>query len=161
MKLYTLSSSTLALAFSLILIAGCATPQITPGTPAQPAITNAVTGVITPPVAATPPVTNYAPNATVGQIVTEGTAVSAVLPQPYGGLVTGLLALLTLGASTVAAYKNKQLNTVQAVQNTIIQGVEAAGTVAAAVKQSIAKTALDNGTADTVQAAVNKVTGSQ
>lgn len=134
---------------------GCATPTVTP---AQPAITNAVTGVVTLPVPAS---TNYAPNATVGQIVATGTAVSAVLPQPYGGLVTGLLALLTLGASTVAAYKNKQLNTVQAVQNTIIQGVEAAGTVAAAVKQSIAKTAAANGTADAVETAVNNITGSQ
>jgi len=47
------------------------------------------------------------------------------------------------------------------VATTMAQGVEAAGQAAAAIKQSIAKTAIANGTADAVESVVNKVTGSQ
>ncbi len=55
--------------------------------------------------------------------------------------------------------KNNQAVTASDVAKTVIQGVEAAGTAAAAIKQSIAKTAIANGNADHVENAVNAVTG--
>ena len=163
-----MKNNKLFLAFALsalvaaALIAGCATPNVTPAQPAQPAVTNATTGVVTPPVAAVPAVTNgYSTNAQLTAAAPTVSAIAGVIPSPYGNLLNGLFTLVMFGAGAIAAYKNKQLQTVQAVQDTIIQGVEAAGSVAAAVKQSVAKTAAANGTADAVEAAVNKVTGAQ
>jgi hypothetical protein len=142
------------------IMCSCATPQTNPG---SPAITNAVTGVVTP---AIPPSTTYVPNQTVGQVATVGNGVAAALPPPWGAVLTGALALLTAATSTIAVVKNSnlrktadQLATAQAVHDTIIQGIEAAGAAADAVKQAVAKKALDNGTSDAVDAAVTKITG--
>lgn len=137
------------------LFIGCTTQQ--PLTPAVPAQTNAVTGIVTPAIPAT--FTNV-PNTTVMKIVAEGDAIAPVVPAPYNGILTSVLALLAFGATTVATIKNKQLNTASAVATTMTQGIETLGTAAAAVKQSIAKTAVANGNADAVESKVNAVTGS-
>jgi hypothetical protein len=137
------------------IFAGCATPTIL--SPAIPATTNAVTGVVTP---AVPAVVTNLPNATVAKIVGEGEAIAPYVPAPYSAALNAVLALLTFGAGTIAAIKNRQLNSANAITATIIQGVEKAGTAASAVKTSIAGMAAANGTADAVESAVNKVTGS-
>jgi hypothetical protein len=140
---------------TIALLAGCATPVITPGTSS---VTNSVTGVVTP---ATPASTNYAPNATATQIIGYGQAGAALLPSPYSGAATSLLGLATLILGAIAARRNGQLNTANQVTTAIIQGVESAGTAAAAVKLAVASVSKANGVSDAVEAAVNKVTGSQ
>jgi hypothetical protein len=137
------------------LFAGCATPVTL--APAQPAQTNSVTGTITP---ATPAVVTNLPNATVTEIVSEGNAIAPALPAPYGTALSAVLGLAALAAGYFAQAKNKQLNTANAVSTAIIQGVESAGTAAAAVKQAVATVSKANGVSDAVEAAVNKVTGS-
>ena len=137
---------------AIIAAVSCATPVTL--TPATPASTNSVTGEVTP---AKPAITTNLPNATVTNIAATGHQIAPLLPTPSGTLLDGLLLLMTVGAGAVAKYKNSQLNTVQAVQDTIIEGVEAAGPVAATVKQMIAKTALANGVADPLHAAVQAV----
>jgi hypothetical protein len=159
MKKTFLAASCIAAA--LVILAGCATPVVTPGTPAQPAVTNAITGVVTPPVAAAPATTNYIPNATVTEVVSAGQGVSTALPQPYGTALSAILGLVALAAGYVAQKKNGQLSTANQVTTAIIQGVEAAGTAAAAVKASVATVSKANGVSDAVEAAVNQVTGSQ
>jgi hypothetical protein len=144
------------------LLVGCATPQIlTPAVPAQPAITNAATGAITPSVPAVAAVETNLPNQTVLKIVSEGEAVSPLLPAPYGTALSALLALLATGAGIVATIQTKGKNQSDAVATSIIQGVESVGTAAAAVKQAVADVSKANGVSDAVEAAVNKVTGSQ
>ena len=74
-----------------IIFAGCATPIFTPATPITPAYTN------------------YVPNSVATQI-SEGIAAAApVIPAPYGMLLTAISGLIAAGATTLAAYKNKQL----------------------------------------------------
>jgi hypothetical protein len=148
----TLFTSLIAAQFLLV---GCATREVL--SPAQPAETNAVTGVVTPGV---PAVVTNLPNATVTTIAAEGEAVAPLIPAPYGTAVTALLGLATLVAGYVAQKKNGQLNTANAVSTAIIQGVESAGTAAAAVKTAVATVSKANGVSDAVEAAVNKVTGS-
>ncbi len=160
--------------FLALALTGCSTPSILspakpeiPAQPAQPAITNAATGAISPAlpavaaVPAVPAVVTNLPNATVEKIVQEGNAVAPLVPEPYGAALTGLLALLGFGATTIAAIKNKQLASANAVSTAIIQGVESAGTAASAVKTAIAATAKANGVADAVELAVNNLTGHQ
>jgi PBP1b-binding outer membrane lipoprotein LpoB len=160
-KICRLSCVSLLIAGSAFLIQGCATPQVlSPAVPAQPASTNTVTGVITPPVPAVAASVTNLPNATVTKIVAEGDAVAPLIPSPYGTAVTALLGLATLIAGYFAQKKNGQLNTANAVSTAIIQGVESAGTAAAAVKTAVANVSKANGVSDAVEAAVNKVTGS-
>lgn len=134
-----------------VYVSGCAT-RVTL-VPAQPATTNEVTGVVTP---AVPGIYTNIPNQTVTSSVGYGTQALPFIPQPYNGIVGGVLTLLALGAGAAAAYKNKQLNTANAVVATVVTGVEAAGSIAAAVKQAISKQALADGTADAVHAAVSE-----
>jgi hypothetical protein len=136
------------------LIAGCASPIVTPGAPAS---TNAITGQVIP---ATQTVTNYVPNTTVTTGVAYAQTVAPLVPAPWGEALAAILAITTAVASGIAAKKNGQLNTANAVASTIIQGVESAGTAAVTVKQSVAKQAMANGTANQVEAAVNALTGS-
>ncbi len=149
------------------LLIGCATPKILspaiPAQPAQPAITNAATGIVTPAlpaVAAVPAVITNLPNQTAMKIVSAGNEVAPFVPPPYGDILAGILGVVAAGAGLIARSKNKQLSDVTGVANTIIQGVQSAGTAAAAVKQSIAAMAASNGNADAVEKHVNKITGS-
>jgi len=74
-----------------LFVSGCATPIFTPATPTTPATTN------------------YVPNSVATQI-SEGIAAAApVIPAPYGMLLTAISGLIAAGATTLAAYKNKQL----------------------------------------------------
>jgi hypothetical protein len=146
--------ASLVLAITLGVI-GCATPQTI--SPPLPPMTNAVTGIVTPAVAAV--VTNV-PNVTYTKIAADGNAIAPLIPAPFGDVLTALLGVGSVLATILARKANGQLNTVQGVANSIIQGVESAGTAAAAVKQAVAKTAMANGNADAVETAVNAVTGS-
>lgn len=139
----------------MVLICSCSTLKtLVAAQPARPAVTNA-DGTITLAVPAVAAVTTNVPNETVGKIVSYGNSVVVpFIPAPWNSVAGGVLALLGLGAGAVAGIKNKQLNTSQAVVATVVQGVEAAGTLAASVKAAIAKKALSNGTADAVHAAV-------
>ena len=149
-----------AIIVSIICFAGCAAQvAVSPG---QPATTNSVTGVVTP---AIPAIYTNIPNPIVTQVASYGTAALPFVPAPYNGILGGVLTLLTLAAGGIAAYKNKQLNTTNAkfnttnaIVSTIVAGVEAAGEAATAVKQSIAKTAIQNGNADDVHEAVQNLT---
>lgn len=145
-----------ATAFAALILGGCSTPETL--FPAIPASTNVITGVVTP---ATPPVTTNLPNATVTAIATEGNAIAPLLPAPFSTALTALLGLTTLIAGYVAQRKNGQLTTANQVTTAIIQGVESAGTAAAAVKAAVATVSKANGVSDAVEAAVNQVTGSQ
>ncbi len=154
------------LKFALILIVsafvliGCATPKIlSPAIPAQPAITNAVTGIVTPAAAAVPAVITNLPNATVTAIVAQGTQAAPFVPPPYNGILLGVLGMLSAGATLVATIKNKQLGNMTGVATTMTQGIQSMGTAAAATKQAIAAMASANGNADKVEAHVNSVTG--
>jgi len=171
-KIMKLSEKMFVFGISLImacaLFSGCATRVITPGTPAQPPATNAVTGAITPPVAATPAVTNLVPNATATEVIGYGEQVAPYLPVPYSQAAAGLFGLATVILGLITTGQKKQLNTANAVTTAIVQGVEAAGnaepSIAAAVKavkQSVATVSKANGVSDAVETAVNKVTGSQ
>jgi hypothetical protein len=137
------------------MLTGCATRMVlVPAVPAQPAVTNAVTGVITPPVPSVAAVVTNVPNQTITTISSYGNQVLPFVPAPWNAVAGGILSLLTIGAGAAAAYKNKQLNTANAVTATVVSGVEAAGTLADAVKTAISKQALADGTADAVHAAV-------
>jgi hypothetical protein len=137
------------------MLTGCATRMVlVPAVPAQPAVTNAVTGVVTPPVPSVAAVVTNVPNQTITTISSYGNQVIPFVPAPWNAVAGGILSLLTIGAGAVAAYKNKQLNTANAVTATVVSGVEAAGTLADAVKTAISKQALADGTADAVHAVV-------
>lgn len=138
-----------------ILLSGCATPVVV--SQPLPPMTNALTGAITPAVAAV--ITNV-PNITYTKLAADGNAIAPFLPSPFGDAVKDVLGLGTLIASIVALRKNGQLNTANSVTTAIVQGVESAGTAAAAVKQSIAAMSQANGVSDAVEATVNKITGS-
>ncbi len=137
-----------------VLVNGCSTLKtLVPGHPAQPAVTN-VDGTITPAVPAVAAITTNIPNQTVTTISNYGNQILPFVPAPWNAVAGGILSLLTIGAGATAAYKNKQLNTANAVTATVVSGVEAAGTLADAVKTAISKQALADGTADAVHAVV-------
>jgi len=139
-----------------LLLCGCASTETIK--PAQPAITNAVTGEVTP---AVPAVVGYVPNKTVTTIVEDGKAITPFLPPPYREVAETALGLATLISGFFWRVKTKQVRTKQAVIASIIQGVEAAGNAATVVKEAIAATAAANGNGDHVEAEVNKIVGSQ
>ncbi len=146
---------------ALVILAGCATKQIvTPAVPYQPAITNVVTGAVTPEVATVREVIAYVPNATVAKIAATGAQVAPLVPAPWGDVLAGLLGLSTVIIGIIARQKNGQLKTTQEVTKAIIQGVESAGSAAATVKMAIATVSKANGVADAVEAHVNDVVGS-
>ena len=117
-------------------------------------------GTVTNWIPAVPAVITNLPNQTVAGAVNLLQGVAPAIPAPYGSLLTALLGVVTLATGTIAAYKNKQLGTVTAVQNSMIQGVESLGTAAAAVKLAIAAQSKANGVSDATENAVNKITGS-
>jgi hypothetical protein len=152
----------MVIAAQILLVTGCATPQvISPAIPGVLAVTNSATGAITPAVPPVAAVVTNLPNQIVLKIVTEGEAVSPLLPAPYSTALNALLALLATGAGIVATIQTRGKNKSDAVATSIIQGVESVGTEAAAVKQAVAAVSKSNGVSDAVEAAVNKVTGSQ
>jgi hypothetical protein len=139
-----------------LLFCGCSTEKIlTPAHAAIPASTNEA-GVYIPAVPATPAVVTNIPNETVTSVVSYGNAAVPFVPAPWNGVLAGVLALATLGSSTIASIKNRQLNNANAVTATVVAGVESAGELAKAVKAAIATRALRDGTADAVHAAVNE-----
>jgi hypothetical protein len=133
----------------ILLATGCATRLVL--APAVPAVTNTVTGSITP---AVPAVITNVPNQTLATVVNGAQAAAPLLPPPYGTLLTTILGLITVGSGLVAARANSQKNTAQTVAKTIIQGVESVGPAAVAVKQAVAAHALANGVSDDVKSAV-------
>lgn len=143
------------------LVNGCATPN--PNAGQITTSTNPQTGVTTTNIAPA-----YLPNQTVTGLVNTASQIAPLVPAPYGTLLSGLLALATLGAGGIAAWKNNQANGLTTQLTSIIQGVENATTDAAganvaavsgtAIKASIASHAKAAGVAPALNAMVQKIT---
>ncbi len=72
---------------------GCAALQ-SELTPSTPAVTNAVTGVVTPP----------GPPVATAQLQSAATVAAAVVPEPWGTLIAAALNLLATGAAAYATF---------------------------------------------------------
>jgi outer membrane lipoprotein SlyB len=118
------------LAVAILSLAGCASEQVTPGTPFQPATTNATTGVITPAVPATPPVTNYYVPAAVTTATNVVGATAPFIPPPWGEILAAAATAVAGAFGLYAKNKNEQAQTHQA----------AAAALAATVVQMSAST---------------------
>ena len=144
-KTKILAAIVITSAAAMLAITGCAltTPigqTVTPGENGNPAVTNQIYG-IKPAVATAEETAN---------------AVTPFLPAPYNIAVAGLASLFSAGLGAFVAFRNRNaaVQDWKNVADTVIQGIESAGTAAAAVKQAVASKALANGTADSVHAAV-------
>lgn len=83
--------------------------------------------------------------------------VSPVIPTPWGWIASAAAGIAVSVSQTVANHKNKKsANQWEDVATTIIQGVEAAGDAASAVKKSIAERSKTDGNANLVNDVVQK-----
>ena len=144
------------------LVGGCISPRTVSA--AQPAFTNAVTGVVTP---AVPAQVVYVPDTRIAALVSNESALYNQYAPIASTIAPTAAPFITLGQSIfggimsiVTGISLLRARRATGVAKTIIQGVESAGPAAAPVKQSIATAALANGNADHVENAVNAIVGS-
>jgi hypothetical protein len=138
---------------STIVLSGCGTidrvllvPQVTP------AITNAATGIVTP------PATNYAVNPSLTAAIHAGETYAPLAPAPYGWIASAALALAAGGLGLYAKNRNGKLNDAQSALTAVVTGVEAAGDAAAPVKVSIQSAATAAGIQDQLDPLVQSIT---
>lgn len=128
------------LLIGFLFVAGCAsnpllTPVYAPGT------TNVV---------------QYVPAAAVTNALGLGAQVAPLVPPPFGTILSGVLGLATVGLGTYAKIKSGQLTTHQAMLNSVILGVEKAGTPQ--TKQVIQDTAVAAGVQGQLDPIVRQIT---
>jgi hypothetical protein len=137
---------------SAILISGCGTvDRVLLVQNVTPAVTNAVTGEVTP------PLTNVAIAPKVTATIETGKAYAAAAPPPWGWIASGVLTLLSGGLGIYVKSKNGKLKTSQSMLNAVVAGVEAAGDSAGEVKISIQKAAAAAGVQEQLDPLVQKV----
>lgn len=106
--------------------------------------------------------TAYAPDPRLVEAVDKAKQVHDSLDplNPYAPLtrplVDGVGALLIAGAGLLAAFKNRQANNTKAALKTVVEGVEAMGVAADAVKVSIGTVAANKGTGAVTKKAVTE-----
>lgn len=96
----------------------------------------------------------------VSNIVGGVGAVAPLVPPPYGTLLTLIAGLFGTSVASYVAYRNRQETVkAQAVNTSIIEGVESLGEAASAVKAAIKEVSVNNGNAVDVHTAVKDTVG--